>query len=321
MKFTRITIKAKQMDGVPCIRGLRIPVVTVVGMAAEGMTDDEILKAYPDLEQEDICEALKYAAEAIQECEKKVMSSDFVGSKYPDYSRAYREAINFYEEQLKSITGVDGKDNNEIMQKLTLLQFCLICRHDLISIYWLLSKKEFFTPQLLLRNMVEHLITWAYIDKDPRKRVEQYVAQALRQQKIQIEKLQKHHDRTDLDLSNLVSREQEIKNQYDEYKNEIKGWPKTIEQMAEMAGVLYIYDILYRGLSINSHPNSFNAGHFFKDLPNGKIMVHPYGRDRTTLVMGLSLEIANQFMTLLNERFNLPSRTEYDRLDKVFKNL
>ena len=321
MKFTRITVKADQMGGVPCIRGLRIPVAAVVGMVAEGMTDDEILEAYPDLEIEDLREALKYAAEAVQERENKVMSSDFVAAKYSDYSRAYREAINFYEEQLKSITGVDGKDNNEILQKMTLLQFCLICRHDLISIYWLLSKKEFFTPQLLLRHMVEHLITWAYIDKDPVKRSDQYAARAIRQQKVLIESIQKHPDGTDLYFSDLISRYKEIKSQYNEYRNEIKGWPKTIEQMAETAGVSYIYDILYRGLSIDSHPNSFNAGHFFSDLPNGKIMVNPYDRDRTTLVMRLALEIANQFMALLNEQFNLPSRSEYDRLDKIFKTL
>ena len=50
------------MDGVPCIRGLRIPVATVVGMVADGMAADgmadEILKAHPDLEHEDIREAL-----------------------------------------------------------------------------------------------------------------------------------------------------------------------------------------------------------------------------------------------------------------------
>lgn len=67
MKFTRITINPKQMDGVPCIRGLRIPVATVVAMVAEGMTEDEILAAYPDLEREDISEALHYAAEAVRE--------------------------------------------------------------------------------------------------------------------------------------------------------------------------------------------------------------------------------------------------------------
>ncbi len=51
------------MGGVPCIRGLRIPVATVVAMVADGMAEAEILRAYPDLEPEDIREALRYAAE------------------------------------------------------------------------------------------------------------------------------------------------------------------------------------------------------------------------------------------------------------------
>jgi len=69
MKFTRVTVNHKQMGGVPCIRGLRIPVATVVGMVADGMSDEEILKAFPDLEREDIREALQYAAEAVRERE------------------------------------------------------------------------------------------------------------------------------------------------------------------------------------------------------------------------------------------------------------
>ena len=67
MKFTRITVNPKQMDGVPCIRGLRMPWATVVGMVADGMTEPGILKAYPDLEEEDISEALRYAAESVRE--------------------------------------------------------------------------------------------------------------------------------------------------------------------------------------------------------------------------------------------------------------
>lgn len=55
------------MGGVPCIRGLRIPVATVVALVAEGLTEAEILQAYPDLEPEDIWEALRYAAEAVRE--------------------------------------------------------------------------------------------------------------------------------------------------------------------------------------------------------------------------------------------------------------
>jgi uncharacterized protein (DUF433 family) len=67
MKFTRITVDERQMGGVPCIRGMRIPVATVVGMVADGISHAEILKAYPDLEAEDIHEALKFAAEAVRE--------------------------------------------------------------------------------------------------------------------------------------------------------------------------------------------------------------------------------------------------------------
>ena len=69
MNFTRITTNPKQMAGAPCIRGLRIPVATVVAMIADGMTEAEVLRAYPDLEADDIHEALRYAAEAVQERE------------------------------------------------------------------------------------------------------------------------------------------------------------------------------------------------------------------------------------------------------------
>lgn len=67
--YDRITIRAEQMGGVPCIRGLRIPVATVVGMVADGMSRAEILEAYPDLEEQDIREALRYAAQAVRERE------------------------------------------------------------------------------------------------------------------------------------------------------------------------------------------------------------------------------------------------------------
>jgi uncharacterized protein (DUF433 family) len=69
MKFNRITVNPHQMGGVPCIRGLRIPVATVIGMIADGMTEEGILRAYPDLEPEDLQEALRYAAEAVRERE------------------------------------------------------------------------------------------------------------------------------------------------------------------------------------------------------------------------------------------------------------
>jgi uncharacterized protein (DUF433 family) len=74
MKFERITVNAEQMGGVPCVRGLRIPVATIVGMVAEGMSGAQILRAYPDLKKEDIREALRYAAEAVKERELPVVA-------------------------------------------------------------------------------------------------------------------------------------------------------------------------------------------------------------------------------------------------------
>ena len=67
MAFERITVEADKMGGVPCIRGLRMPVATVVAMVADGMSVDEILADFAELEAEDIRAALLYAAEAVRE--------------------------------------------------------------------------------------------------------------------------------------------------------------------------------------------------------------------------------------------------------------
>jgi uncharacterized protein (DUF433 family) len=69
IRFSRISVAPEQMNGLPCIRGLRIPVATVVAMIADGMSDADVLAAYPDLVVEDIHEALRYAAEAVRERE------------------------------------------------------------------------------------------------------------------------------------------------------------------------------------------------------------------------------------------------------------
>ena len=64
--FTRTTMPPSQMGGAPCVRGPRIPVSAVVDMAADGMAVDEILGAFPDLEPDDVIEALRYAADALR---------------------------------------------------------------------------------------------------------------------------------------------------------------------------------------------------------------------------------------------------------------
>lgn len=73
--FDRITVDPDQMGGVPCLRHLRIPVATIVGLVAEGKNDAEILADYPDLEPDDIRQALAYAAEAVRERQIPLLSA------------------------------------------------------------------------------------------------------------------------------------------------------------------------------------------------------------------------------------------------------
>lgn len=69
MNLDRITADPEVMGGKPCIRGMRVTVGTVVGLVATGHTRDEILKLYPYLEDEDIAQALSYAAWRAEEVE------------------------------------------------------------------------------------------------------------------------------------------------------------------------------------------------------------------------------------------------------------
>jgi uncharacterized protein (DUF433 family) len=73
--FERISVDHRIMGGVPCIRGTRIPVATVIGMIAEGMTVEEILAEFPQLTIEDIQEALRYAAAVVDEREIPLRSA------------------------------------------------------------------------------------------------------------------------------------------------------------------------------------------------------------------------------------------------------
>lgn len=68
-ELTRITLDPEVMGGKPCIRGLRVTVGTIVGLMASGHSKEDILKAYPYLEPEDLQEALTYAAWRVEEVE------------------------------------------------------------------------------------------------------------------------------------------------------------------------------------------------------------------------------------------------------------
>lgn len=72
--LTRITLDPEVMGGKPCIRGLRVTVGTIIGLMASGYSKADILKAYPYLEDEDLQEALTYAAWRVEEVEIPLIS-------------------------------------------------------------------------------------------------------------------------------------------------------------------------------------------------------------------------------------------------------
>ena len=66
-RFHRITLDPAKCFGKPCIRGLRMPVASILGYLASGMSIDEMLREWPELERDDILEALAYASWAMEE--------------------------------------------------------------------------------------------------------------------------------------------------------------------------------------------------------------------------------------------------------------
>lgn len=75
MEFERIQVDPRKMGGVPIIRDLRMPVATIVNMVADGRTVEQILHDFPELEAEDLKQALQFAAAALNERQVPLLSA------------------------------------------------------------------------------------------------------------------------------------------------------------------------------------------------------------------------------------------------------
>ena len=252
--------------------------------------------------------------------ENKSVAKNHVTTKYPGHSLLYKEAIQFYEEQLNSINEVSGEDNIEVAGRLLLLQFCVICYQDMKSIHTLLQQREFLTPLILLRHMIEFLFTWMYIEKDERERATRFIANAFKEQSKLIDDLEKYGRVDDKLLATMKDRQRENDTLYEQIVTNGGSLP-SLRDRAREVGQLEMYDLIYRLLSKDSHPSSFNTGQFMTDLPDGRIKVHPYNRDRTAVALEQGLKILNSLMAVLNRLFDLPQETKYRDLDVAIDTL
>jgi uncharacterized protein (DUF433 family) len=75
LNFERLTVDPAQMDSVPCVRHLRIPVATILRLLAGGCSERDIFAEYPDLEPADLRECLRFAAAAVMDRELPLLRS------------------------------------------------------------------------------------------------------------------------------------------------------------------------------------------------------------------------------------------------------
>jgi uncharacterized protein (DUF433 family) len=69
-QFDRITMDPEKCFGKPCVRGFRMPVASILAYLSGGMSIDDLLKQWPELEREDVYQALGFAATLMEESER-----------------------------------------------------------------------------------------------------------------------------------------------------------------------------------------------------------------------------------------------------------
>ena len=210
--------------------------------------------------------------------------------------------MNYVENQIQKIF-----KNNQIEEKnlfnLVLLQFCIIAKQDLESIYLLTKNKHYYTPQLILRSLFEYYSTIAYSLKDQKK-----LFNALKNKKYFI-----NDPRFKKKYNDMVK-----KNDY--FNEVISNWPHQIEVRANKAGIGDTYLTLYRTLSILVHPDARNFEDFFNASNKGNISLKNQA-DSIYRTLPVALAFTNVMMSRLIMHFKLPDEKEYVIIDNEIKKM
>ena len=175
-----------------------------------------------------------------------------------------------------------------------------------------------FTPHFIVRNMVEHLITLAYIGQDKLVRAREYSLSGIKKHRTLINTFLKNQDV--LKDESFQKRIKEIENDFIENKDEIDNWKSSIEQRAQSVGLYEVYQTAYRYLSILSHPDSNNTKYFFEEK-NDKLVFKDFNQDSSLINLPVALAMSRAFITIFNDEFKLSVEDNNKRLLREIGNL
>jgi len=240
--------------------------------------------------------------------EKKKM---YIKIKHPKLFDLYKDAINFYDNQISSIKSIKADSHGELLFKQILLQYCFISNQDLKSILILLQNEQFYTPHIILRSLFEYYYTIAYIEKNIDEHSIQYMAYSFKNNEKLIRLLK---DNKDLVLDSKFDKKYiEIQNHKELFKEEINKWPSSIKEIAQKAGFENMYMTVYDPLSSFAHPDSRNLRYFFENGINGKLIAKSQ-KDTTGSTLLPALIFTNIIMSRLNKHYNLSESEKYENI-------
>ena len=230
-----------------------------------------------------------------------------------------KKPVKFYEKQFQLIFRNRQIDEKNPF-KLILLQFCIIAKQDLESIYLLIKNNHYYSPQLILRSLFEYFCTLAYLELNQEENVYQYIAYSKKLQKKLL-----NAAKSNKDLINDPRFEKAYKDimkmKGNEYCNElISNWPRQIEVRAKKAGIRGIYLTLYRTLNIPAHPDARSFQDFFDESKEGKFSLKNQ-KESINRTLPVALGMTNVMLSKMNEHFRLPDEKEYNIIDEKINKL
>ena len=231
-------------------------------------------------------------------------------------------ALGLYQQQLQKVTFTPAERSDQInmVKEIILAQFCMACYQNLRGAVMLYRHGDSYTPYSLCRNIVEHFITWRYIEKNPKQRVPQFVSSPLRKQRLFVDILfQDEKTRTVIGARRLRNRnktlEKDIAKSYVQYG----VWEKSLEIQSREADEVVAYTMPYRFFSDRVHPTALVSDGFLTDMASETIMISEFQEPRDYIIRALlnAALYTNRLALTLTRTHSLENLDDLEELDNL----